>query len=127
VAFSRSRLKTSSAAPLTLHFLVTLFEKTFAFAILAFHFPFACVLLHALSKSNTDAYNLAKGNAIRQIACSRLANFRFRAVRGLRSDATACRRSAESGHECQHSELSWVASILIQMTQMIGGRSRVIA
>jgi hypothetical protein len=46
--FSRSRLKTSPAAPLTLHFLVTLFDKTFAFAILAFHFRFACVLLHVL-------------------------------------------------------------------------------
>jgi hypothetical protein len=52
VAFSQLRLKTSPAAPLTLHFLVTLFDKTFAFAILAFHFRFACVLLHILTKSN---------------------------------------------------------------------------
>jgi hypothetical protein len=51
VAFSRSRLKTSSAASLTLHFLVTPFDKTFAFAILAFHFRFACILLHVFSKS----------------------------------------------------------------------------
>jgi hypothetical protein len=51
VAFSRSRLETSSAASLTLHFLVTLFDKTFAFAILAFHFRFACILLHVFSKS----------------------------------------------------------------------------
>ena len=87
VAFSRSRLKTGPAAPLTLHFLVTLFEKTFAFAILAFHFPFARFLLHVLSKSDTDAYNQAGENAIRQIACSRLANFRFRTVSGLRIDS----------------------------------------
>jgi hypothetical protein len=79
VAFSRSRLKTGPAAPLTLHFLVALFEKTLAFAILAFLFPFACVLLHVLSKSNTNAYNQAGENTIRQIACGRWANFRFRA------------------------------------------------
>jgi len=54
VAFSGSRLKTSSATSLTLHFLVALFEKTFAFAILTFHFLLACVLLHILSKFNTD-------------------------------------------------------------------------
>jgi hypothetical protein len=54
MAFSRSRLKTSPAAPLAFHFLVTLFDKAFALAILAFHFRFACVLLHVLSKSNTD-------------------------------------------------------------------------
>jgi hypothetical protein len=41
VAFSRSRLEAGPAAPLTLHFLVALFDKTFAFAILAFHFRFA--------------------------------------------------------------------------------------
>jgi hypothetical protein len=74
-AFSRSRLKTGPAAPLTLHFLVTLFEKTFAFAILAFHFPFACVLLHVLSKSNTDAYNQARENAIRQNSLQSLGQF----------------------------------------------------
>jgi hypothetical protein len=52
VAFSRLRLETSPAAPLTLHFLVTLFDKTFAFAILAFHFRLACVLLHIFTKFN---------------------------------------------------------------------------
>jgi hypothetical protein len=51
VVFSRSRLKTSSGASLTLHFLVALFDKTFAFAVLAFHFRFACILLHVFSKS----------------------------------------------------------------------------
>ena len=56
-SFSRSRLKTGPAAPLALNLLVTLFEKTFAFAILAFHFTFACVLLHVLSISSTDADN----------------------------------------------------------------------
>jgi hypothetical protein len=52
VAFDRSRLKTGPAASLTLNFLVTFFEKTFAFAILAFHFWLAGILLHVLSKSN---------------------------------------------------------------------------
>jgi hypothetical protein len=94
VAFGRSRFKTGPAAPLTLHFLVTLFEKTFAFAILAFHFSFACVLLHVHSKSNTDAYNQVRENATQQIACSRWP-ISFSAVSGLRSDATACRRSAK--------------------------------
>jgi hypothetical protein len=47
-----SRLKTGPAASLTLNFLVTLFEKTFAFAILAFHFWLAGILLHVLSKSD---------------------------------------------------------------------------
>jgi hypothetical protein len=56
VQFNRSRFKTSPAAPLTLHFLITLFDKTFAFAILTFHFRFAGVLLHVLSKSNTDGW-----------------------------------------------------------------------
>ena len=51
-AFDISRLKTGSAASLTLNFLVTFFEKTFAFAILAFHFWLAGILLHVLSKSN---------------------------------------------------------------------------
>jgi hypothetical protein len=41
VAFSRSGLESGSPAPLTLHFLVTLFDKTFAFAILAFYFRLA--------------------------------------------------------------------------------------
>jgi hypothetical protein len=50
--FPDRRLKTGPGASLTLNFLVTLFEKTFAFAILAFHFRFACILLHVLSKSN---------------------------------------------------------------------------
>jgi hypothetical protein len=49
LAFGLSRLETSPAAPLTLHFLVALFDKTFAFAILAFHLRFACILLHVLS------------------------------------------------------------------------------
>ena len=57
-AISRSRLETSPVAPLTLHFLVALLEKTFAFAILAFHFRFAGVLLHVVSKSKTDADGL---------------------------------------------------------------------
>jgi hypothetical protein len=52
VAFDISRLKTGPAASLTLNFLVTFFEKTFAFAILAFHFWLAGILLHVLSKSN---------------------------------------------------------------------------
>jgi hypothetical protein len=47
-----SRLKSGPAASLTLNFLVTLFEKTFAFAILASHFWLASILLHVLSKSN---------------------------------------------------------------------------
>jgi hypothetical protein len=47
-----SRLKSGPAASLTLNFLVTLFEKTFAFAILALHFWLAGILLHVLSKSN---------------------------------------------------------------------------
>jgi hypothetical protein len=51
----RSRFEAGPAAPLTLYFLVTLLEKAFAFAILAFHFPFAGVLLHVHSNSNTDA------------------------------------------------------------------------
>jgi hypothetical protein len=41
VVLSRSRLEAGSTAPLTFHFLVTLFDKTFAFAILAFHFRLA--------------------------------------------------------------------------------------
>jgi hypothetical protein len=57
-----TRVKTSPAAPLTLHFLVTLFDKAFAFAILAFHFRFACVLLHVLLKSNTDCWPAAPSN-----------------------------------------------------------------
>jgi hypothetical protein len=49
-AFSWSRLKAGSAAPLTLHLPVTHLEKAFAFAILAFLFPLACVLLHVFLK-----------------------------------------------------------------------------
>jgi hypothetical protein len=64
VAFSRSRLKTSSAAPLTLHFLVTLFDKTFAFAILAFHFRFACILLHVFSNPEDCWWRLVEWNEI---------------------------------------------------------------
>jgi len=55
--FSPSRLKTSPATPLTLHFLVTLSDKTFAFAILAFQFRFACVLLHVLSNQSATNGN----------------------------------------------------------------------
>jgi hypothetical protein len=43
-----SRLKTGAAASLTSDFLVTEFEKTFALAILAFHFRFARILFHVL-------------------------------------------------------------------------------
>jgi hypothetical protein len=58
-----SRLKTGSAAPLTLHFLIALFDQTFAFAILAFFFPLACVLLHVLLRSNADnPYHQAQPN-----------------------------------------------------------------
>jgi hypothetical protein len=67
VAFSRSRLKTSPAAPLTLHFLVTLFDKAFAFAIAAFLFRFACVFLHVVSNSKIHAYYQPMENAITQI------------------------------------------------------------
>jgi hypothetical protein len=54
VPFSRSRLKTGSAAPLTFHFLVAQFEKAFAFAIPAFLFLLACILVHIVLISNTD-------------------------------------------------------------------------
>jgi hypothetical protein len=49
VDFSRSRLEAGAAAPLALHFLVTLFDKAFAFAILAFYLRFARILLHVCS------------------------------------------------------------------------------
>jgi hypothetical protein len=45
----RSRLKAGPAASLASDFLVALFEKTPAFAILAFRFWFAWLLLHAFS------------------------------------------------------------------------------
>lgn len=44
-----SRLESGPAASLTLHFLIAVFEQTFAFAILAFRFRFARVLLHVFS------------------------------------------------------------------------------
>jgi hypothetical protein len=57
-------IKTGPAAPLTFHFLVAQFEK--AFAIPAFLFPIACVLLHVLFKSNTDDayYQAGKNRAV---------------------------------------------------------------
>jgi hypothetical protein len=57
-------LKTGPAASLTLNFFATLLDQTFAFAIFAFQFWFACVLLHVRSKSNADPYYPAGAKAI---------------------------------------------------------------
>jgi hypothetical protein len=48
VQHNGSRLKSGAPASLTSDFLVTEFEETFALAIFAFHFWFACILFHAL-------------------------------------------------------------------------------
>jgi hypothetical protein len=58
-----SRLETGAAAPLTLHFFVTFFEKAFTLAIRALYFALACDLLHVLTKSKPDGYSLAGENA----------------------------------------------------------------
>jgi hypothetical protein len=68
VAFDCSRLKTRPAASLTLNFLATLFNKTFAFAILAFQFWFARVLLHIRSKSYSGIQPSSGASAINSAA-----------------------------------------------------------
>jgi hypothetical protein len=59
------RLKSSPAAPLTLHFLVALFDKAIAFAIFAL--GFLLDRLHGGSRLKADAYALAGPKAIRVV------------------------------------------------------------
>ena len=54
MAFGRSGPKTGPATPLTFHFFAALLNKTFAFAILAFHFP---LVPHLLSEIHDDTKN----------------------------------------------------------------------